>query len=245
MLGIGVGSIGPFLYFLFDKKLLIRLGKPEFDFRDLLQIMGNGSSEFVSNISSSIVSMVFNIRLLRFAGKGGVSAYGIIMYVSYVFMAIFIGYSIGMAPAVGYHYGAANKKEMKNILGKSLPIIAIASLLMLGLSEALTDPFSKIFSSGLKKLEEVATLAMRIHSISYLFCGFSIYGSSFFTALNNGLVSALISIIRTLGFQLVCVFLLPLALGLNGVWLSMVVAEAASCLMTALFWVFEKKRYGY
>lgn len=245
LIGMAVGSIGPFLYFTINRKNLIHLGRPEANIKDLLQIMSNGSSEFISNISTSIVSMVFNIQLLRLLGENGVSAYGIIMYVSFIFMAIFLGYSIGMAPAVGYNYGANNKAELKNILRKSLLIIGITGGVMVGLSEAMAIPFSRIFSSGSEELQQVASTAMRIYSISYLFCGFSIYGSSFFTALNNGMISALISILRTLGFQLVSVIILPLAIGVNGIWLSMVVAEIGSFFMTIIFLLIKKKRYSY
>ena len=245
LMGMAVGSIGPFIYFSINKKNQIHLGFPEINIKDLLQIMSNGSSEFVSNISASVVSMVFNIQLLRLIGENGVSAYGIIMYVSFIFMAIFLGYSIGMAPAVGYNYGAENKDELKNILHKSIFIIGITGIFMIGLSEAMAIPFSKIFSSGSEELEKVASTAMRIYSISYLFCGFSIYGSSFFTALNNGLISALISIIRTLGFQLICVIIFPMLMGVNGIWWSMVIAETGSFLMTVLFLSGKRKRYGY
>ncbi len=245
LMGMAVGSIGPFLYFTINRNNLIHLGRPEANIKDLLQIMSNGSSEFISNISTSTVSMVFNIQLLRFLGENGVSAYGIIMYVSFIFMAIFLGYSIGMAPAVGYNYGANNKAELKNILRKGLLIIGITGGVMVGLSEAMAIPFSRIFSSGSEELQQVASTAMRIYSISYLFCGFSIYGSSFFTALNNGMISALISILRTLGFQLVSVIILPLAIGVNGIWLSMVVAEIGSFFMTIIFLLIKKKRYSY
>lgn len=245
LIGMAVGSIGPFLYFTINRKNLIHLGRPEANIKDLLQIMSNGSSEFISNISTSIVSMVFNIQLLRLLGENGVSAYGIIMYVSFIFMAIFLGYSIGMAPAVGYNYGANNKAESKNILRKGLLIIGITGGVMVGLSEAMAIPFSRIFSSGSEELQQVASTAMRIYSISYLFCGFSIYGSSFFTALNNGMISALISILRTLGFQLVSVIILPLTIGVNGIWLSMVVAEIGSFFMTIIFLLIKKKRYSY
>lgn len=245
LIGMAVGSIGPFLYFTINRKNLIHLGRPEANIKDLLQIMSNGSSEFISNISTSIVSMVFNIQLLRLLGENGVSAYGIIMYVSFIFMAIFLGYSIGMAPAVGYNYGANNKAELKNILRKGLLIIGITGGVMVGLSEAMAIPFSRIFSSGSEELQQVASTAMRIYSISYLFCGFSIYGSSFFTALNNGMISALISILRTLGFQLVSVIILPLTIGVNGIWLSMVVAEIGSFFMTIIFLLIKKKRYSY
>ena len=243
--GMVIGSIGPLIYFSFDKKSLINLKKPEININHLFKIMSNGMSEFVSNISGSIVSIVFNIQLLRFVGEAGISAYGIIMYVSYVFMAIFIGYSIGMAPAVGYNYGSGNKNELKNIRKKSLFIVGICGIIMLLLSELLAVPFSKLFSHGDTNLQQIATRAMHIYSFSYLFCGFSIYGSSFFTALNNGIISAVISILRTLCFQLICVIILPILLDTDGIWISIIIAEIASFIMTFVFMIIKQKKYGY
>lgn len=245
LMGLVVGSIGPMIYFLANKKNNIYLGIPYFDVLVLLKVCSNGLSEFVSNISSSIVSIVFNIQLLKFIGEEGVSAYGIIMYVSYIFVAIFLGYSIGMAPVVGYNYGASNEKELKNVFHKSLLILSITGLVMVILSETLANPFSKIFSSNSTSLEELSTTAMRIYSISYIFCGFSIYGSSFFTALNDGLVSAIISLARTLGFQFLCILILPSIFGVNGIWLSMVIAEVCSFIMTVIFLITNKKKYHY
>lgn len=245
ILGMVVGSVGPFIYFIINKNNNISLGIPLFNIKDLLKVAGNGSSEFVSNVSTSIVSIVFNIQLLRYIGEDGVSAYGIIMYVSYIFIAIFLGYSIGMASVVGYNFGADNKKELRNVFHKSLFLISCLSLVMVILSESLATPFAKIFSSHSESLETLATTAMRIYSISFLFCGFSIYGSSFFTALNNGLISAIISMVRTLGFQLISVIILPLIFGVNGVWWAMVVAETMSFVMTIVFLIVKQKKYGY
>ncbi len=245
LLGQAVGGIGPFLYFLINRKNTIYLGKPELMNRDLWKIISNGSSELVSSLSTSLVSIVFNLQLLKYVGEEGVSAYGIIMYVSYIFIAMFLGYSIGIAPAISYQYGADNKKELTNIYRHSLLIITCFGIVMTGLSEVLAQPFSHIFSSGSATLEELSTTSMRIYSICYLFCGFSIFGSSFFTALNNGLISALISFIRTIGFQLICVIFIPLILGVNGIWWSMVIAEAGSFIMTWVFWIVKRKKYGY
>ena len=245
LMGMAVGSVGPLLYFAVNKKNQIYLGKPEWNFGDLFKVLGNGSSEFVSNISSSIISMVFNIQLLKYIGEDGVSAYGIIMYVSFVFAAIFIGYSIGISPVVSYNYGAENKKELTSLFKKSAMLLSIAGVSMLVLSELLAKPFSTIFSSGSSTLEEIATNAMRIYSLSYLFMGFSIFGSSFFTALNNGLVSAIISLARTLGFQLVSVLVFPLLMGVNGIWWSMVFAEVGSFIMSWIFILTNQDKYGY
>lgn len=245
LMGMAVGSVGPLLYFAFNKKNQIYLGKPEWNFGDLFKVLGNGSSEFISNISSSIISMVFNIQLLKYIGEEGVSAYGIIMYVSFVFAAIFIGYSIGISPVVSYNYGAENKKELTSLFKKSAILLSVTGVSMLVLSELLAKPFSTIFSSGSSTLEEIATNAMRIYSLSYLFMGFSIFGSSFFTALNNGLVSAIISLARTLGFQLVSVLVFPLLMGVNGIWWSMVFAEVGSFIMSWIFILASQNKYGY
>lgn len=245
LIGMMVGSVGPLLYFSFNKKNRIYLGKPEWNFIDLGKIMINGSSEFVSCISSSIVTMAFNIQLLKYVGENGVSAYGIIMYVSYVFAAIFIGYSIGISPVISYNYGAKNKKELTSLFKKSLILIAIAALCMWGLAEASSVPFSKMFSSGSAELEALSEKAMRIYSFSYLIMGFTMFGSSFFTALNNGLISAVISIARTVGFQLLFVIVLPLLMGVDGIWWSIVFAEICSNLMTTIFLLTNAKKYGY
>lgn len=245
LVGMFIGSVGPFIYFTFNRKNIICLIRPEFNFKDLFKIMGNGSSEFFSNISQSIVSIVFNIQLLRYIGEDGISAYGIIMYVSFVFSAIFIGYSLGIAPIVSYNYGCNNKKELTSLLKKSLIIISITGILMFILSEVLSRPFSALFSSGSKQLEDIATNAMMIYSFAYIFMGFSMFGSSFFTALNNGLISVLISLLRTLLFQLVSVYVFPLFMSVNGIWSSIVFAELASFILTFIFLFTFKNKYGY
>lgn len=245
LMGMFIGSVGPFLYFLLNRKNSLYLIRPEFNFKDLFKIMGNGSSEFFSNISQSIVSIIFNIQLLRYIGEDGISAYGIIMYVSFVFSAIFIGYSLGIAPVISYNYGSNNKKELTSLFKKSLIIISIAGILMLVLAESLSRPFSKLFSSGSNQLEDIATKAMMIYSLAYIFMGFSMFGSSFFTALNNGLISILISLLRTLLFQLVAVYIFPLFMGVNGIWYSIVFAELASFVLTFIFLIAFKNKYGY
>ena len=214
--GMFISSIGPMIYFRFRKNNLIKLGKPNYHFKDILRSAMNGSSEFVSNVSGSVVTTVFNIQLLKYIGEDGVSAYGIIAYVCFVFFAIFIGYSVGVAPLIDYNYGSQNKKELSSILTKSLIIMEIAGIAMTVLAIALAEPLSYIFANDYPDLLSLTIRAMRIYSICYLLVGFSIFGSSFFTALNNGVISASISFCRTLIFQTSSVFILPLIMGVDG-----------------------------
>ena len=243
--GMVICSVGPTLYFIFRKKNLIFLGKPLWSFKDLSQAFLNGSSEFVSNISGSIITIVFNIQLLKYIGESGVAAYGVIGYVSFVFYSIFIGYSVGITSTIGYNYGAKNKEELTNILHKSLVIVFIVGVAMILFSIVLASPLSKLFTNGDAELQELTLRAITIFSLCYAFTGFSMFGSSFFTGLNNGLISALISFCRTLVFQLVAVFTLPLALGVDGIWSSIVFAEFLSMIMTLLFMLVLRKKYGY
>lgn len=243
--GYIIAGIGPLIYFIFAKSNSIRLGGCKIVIRDILQAAYNGMSEFVSNISMSIVSVVYNAILLATYGERGVSAYGIIMYVSFVFMAIFIGYSIGIAPVVSYNYGADNKEELTNVLRKSFLIIIIFGLVMFVLGLTTARPFSSIFSKGDNELLLLATSAMKIYSIVFLFCGYSIFISCYFTALNNGAISAFISFSRTILFQIGLVFLLPLIMGDRGIWWAIVVGEILCTVVAVIFLIRKKKKYGY
>ena len=211
----------------------------------LFQTVTNGSSELLSNIASSVVSMIFNMQLLKFAGEDGVSAYGIIMYASFIFAAVFIGYAIGVAPIVSYNYGAQNRDELKNVYRKSILINLVAGTVMTILSVSLARPLSSIFVSYDANLLDMTTLGMRIFSVSFIFMGFNIFTSSFFTALNNGLISAIVSFSRTLVFQVAAVMLLPMAWGLTGIWCSVIVAELLAFVMDIVFLATNKKKYGY
>ena len=243
--GMAIGSVGPFIYFKFRSKNIIKLGKTSFNFKDIVQSITNGSSEFVSNVSGSIVTIVYNAQLLKYIGEDGVSAYGVIGYVCFVFFAIFIGYSVGIAPVIGFNYGAKNHDELTNVLKKSLVIVMVTGIVMSILATSLSSPISYIFTNSSESLHELATHAMKIFSICYLFTGFSMFGSAFFTALNNGLLSALISFCRTLVFQITFVFVLPLFMGVDGIWSSIIVAECLSAVMTVMFIIANKKKYGY
>lgn len=240
-----VGGIVPLIYFFRPNSSLLRLGKTKFDGKALFKTCTNGSSELMSNVSMSLVSMLYNIQLMKYAGEDGVAAYGVLMYVNLVFLAVFIGYAIGTAPVIGYHYGADNHTELKSLLRKSFVIIGAFSICMLALSISLAKPLSTVFVSYDKVLYDMTVRGFYIYSFSFLFAGVAIFGSSFFTALNNGLISALMSFLRTLVFQIAAVMLLPLVWELDGIWISIVVAEFMACVVTLILLALNKKRYQY
>lgn len=240
-----LGGIVPFIYFARKNKTNLRLVKAKFKWKIILKTCTNGSSEMLTNISMSLVNILYNMQLMKMIGADGVVAYGIIMYMSFIFSASYIGYSIGTAPIIGYHYGAENKEELKSLLKKSLIIIGIAGLAMTLLAEILSGILAKIFVSYDNNLLELTSHAIRLFSISFLFSGFSIFSSSFFTALNNGLISAIISFFRTLVFQIAMIFILPIFLEIDGIWLSVVFAEILSLLVSAVLIIKNKNKYGY
>lgn len=240
-----IGGIIPLIYFCRPNSSLLRLTKTKFDKKSLIKACTNGSSELMTNISMSIVNMLYNIQLMKYAGEDGVAAYGVLMYVNLVFLALFIGYSIGTAPITGYNYGAKNHAELKNILKKSSVIIGIFAVCMLILAKVLSRPLAEIFVGYDKSLFNLTLRGFKIFSFAFLFSGVSIYGSSFFTALNNGLISALISFLRTLVLQISAVLILPLILGIDGIWISVVTAEFMSMLITVTFIFKMKNKYHY
>lgn len=240
-----IGGGIPLIYFLMPNKSRLRLGKTKIDGKAIVKTCTNGSSELMTNISSNIVNILFNYQLMQFAGADGVSAYGVIMYCNFIFISVFLGYSIGSAPIIGFQYGAGNYTELKSLLKKSAWIIGILSVVLMGLAEWLAPPLSRIFVGYDSGLLALTQRAFRIYSVMFLFCGFNIFGSSFFTALNNGLVSAIISFLRTLVFQIGCVLILPILLDIDGIWLSVVIAELLSLLVT-VFCIFRyRNRYHY
>lgn len=242
-----VGGFGPLFYFFRKNSGLLQLGKTRFDGKALLKACTNGSSELMSNISMSIVGMLYNMQLMKFAGEDGVAAYGVIMYVNFIFISAFIGYCIGIAPIVGYHFGAGNKDELKGVRRKSVIILLAFSIGMFALAELLAVPLSKIFVSYDQGLLDMTVRGFAICSFSFLFAGIAIFGSSFFTALGNGLISAIVSFLRTLVFQISAVMLLPQIgnLGLDGIWLSVIVAEVMAVVVNVVFLVSFRKKYGY
>ena len=240
-----IGGVFPLVYFARKNSSRLRLTRCRLELRPLGRICANGSSELMGNISMSLVSMLYNVQLMQYAGEDGIAAYGVLMYVSMIFQAIFIGYSVGTAPIVSYHYGAQNREELKSLLRKAIFIVAIAALCMFAAGELLAAPLSRLFVAYDEELLQMTTHAFAIFSFSFLFSGFVINGSSFFTALNDGLTSALISFLRTLVFQVAAVLLFPLLWGLDGIWFSIVAAEIMAVLATIFFLLKKQKKYGY
>lgn len=240
-----VGGVVPLWYFFRKNTSLLQLGKTSYDGKALLKSCTNGSSELLSNVSMSIVNMLYNVQLLNIAGENGVAAYGAIMYVNLLFLSAFIGHIIGTGPVVGYHYGAQNHKELRSILQKSLVIIGAFSLAMVALSIGLARPMSLLFVGYDQALFDLTVRGFIIFSFSFLFVGYAMFFSSFFTALGDGLTSAIISFMRTLVFQIAAVMLLPLIWGIDGVWWSISVAEAAAVAVGLLFLALKQKRYHY
>ena len=240
-----IGGCVPLLYFSRKNSSLLRLGKAHLDGRALIRTCANGSSELMSNLSMSLVGMLYNIQLMDYAGENGVAAYGVMMYVSMIFIAIFIGFSTGSAPIVSYHYGARNHRELQGLRKKSMVIIGVSSLGMFLLAEGMAGILSGIFVGYDPALYDMTLHGFRIFSFSFLFAGIAIFGSSFFTALNNGLISALISFLRTLLFQTAAILLLPLIWKTDGIWLSLVAAEVVSVLVTVVFLAAKKRTYHY
>ncbi len=239
------GGAIPLLYFGRRNKSLLRLTKCRFDRRALFNTCTNGSSELMTNISMSLVNMLYNIQLMKYVGENGVSAYGVLMYVSLIFQAVFLGYAVGAAPVISYHHGAGNTQECKSLLKKSLVLTASFSLLMLLAGQTLARPLTLLFVGYDPELMSLTVRAFAIFSFSFLFSGFAIFGSSFFTALGDGLTSALISFLRTLLFQCAAVLLLPLIWGVDGIWCSTVSAEILALIVTVLFLCGKRKKYGY
>ena len=240
------GGLVPLIYFLHPKNdSPLRLVRARFDGRALWQTCTNGSSELMSNMSISLVNMLYNLQLIAVAGADGVAAYGVLMYGNFVFLAIFIGYAIGSAPIVSFHYGAGNWDEVKNLFGKSLVIIAVSGVAMTVLAELLAGPLSSVFVGYDEALYAMTVHGFRLYALSFLMAGFNIFGSAFFTARNDGAVSAAISFLRTLVFQVAAVWILPIFLELDGVWLSIVAAETLALLVTGGFLLGKRKVYHY
>lgn len=211
----------------------------------MLKACANGSSELMTNLSSSIVGSLYNLQLMKLAGENGVAAYGTIMYANFIFVAVFFGYSIGSAPIISYHYGAANHDELKNLFKKSLTLVSICGVVLTAAAQFIASPIARIFVGYDPELFEMTRYGFRLFCVTFLINGFNIFGSSFFTALNNGLISAVISFLRTLVFQLAVVFILPIFLGITGIWLSVAVAELLTLFVTATFLIKKRSEYHY
>lgn len=241
-----VGGLLPLIFFLRrNNGSKLHMVRTRLEFRPILQACANGASELMTSISSSIVSMLYNFQLLRLAGQDGVSAYGVLMYVQFIFAAVYIGYAIGTAPITGYNYGAQNHAELKNIRRKSIKVTLTAGVIMVIIAELLAPVLAGIFVGYDKELFDMTVHAFRLFSFTFLLSGFNIWCSSFFTALNNGAVSAAISFLRTLVFQLAAVLILPIFLELDGVWISVAFAEVCAFIISLLFLIAKKKKYDY
>lgn len=240
-----IGGVVPVFYFIRKNDSRLRLARARFEKGILAKALANGSSEMVTNLSVSIVSILYNFKLMMAAGEDGVAAYGIIMYVNIVFMAIFLGYAIGSAPVVGFHYGAGNHDELRNMFRKSIVLMAGAGIVMFGIAELTAVPLVMIFAGYDEGLMELTVHGFRLYAISFLMMGVNVWASAFFTALGNGVVSAAISFCRTLVFQVIVIFILPLILGMDGIWLGVGAAELLALGVSIVFLVGEKKRYRY
>ena len=240
-----LGAVIPLVYFARPNPSLLKLGRCSFDANALLRTAANGSSELMSNLSMSLVSMLYNLQLMSHAGEDGIAAYGVIMYVNFIFISVFIGLSIGAAPIIGFNHGAENHGELKNVLKKCLTLLSVFSVVLTLAAELISRPLAGIFVGYDPALHDMTTRGFRIYILSFLLSGFNIFGSAFFTALNNGLISALISFLRTLVFQIAAVLILPLLFELDGIWWSVVAAELGSLALTAFFMLKYRRRYHY
>lgn len=245
VIGQLIGSMVPLVYFSRKNNSLLRFVKPVFDGKALLKICTNGSSEMVTMLCSSLVGFIYNFQLMRLAGENGIAAYGVIIYANAIFYAYFMGYSTGSSPIISYHYGEKNDTELKSLCRKSLVIIGVSSVVLTAAAIVFSAPISDFFIGYDPTLSKMASHAFALYSVSFLFCGFNIWSSGFFTALNNGFVSATIAFGRTFLFQGIAISVLPFLFDLNGVWAAMIVAEALAFLVAILFLVKKKKEYRY
>lgn len=240
-----VGGLVPIIYFVRPNTSLLRLSKPELDFKALFKICTNGSSELMTNLSMSVVGILYNLQLMKYAGENGIAAYGVLMYVNFVFLSAFIGFSVGIAPVVSFHFGAKNHSELKSLLKKSMVVISIFAVSMFILAEVLASPLSHTFVGYDADLTKLTLKGFLIFSFSFLFAGYAIFISAFFTALNDGLTSAIISFLRSMVFQIINVIVLPVFWGINGIWISVIVAEFMAVLLSVMFLIIKKKKYNY
>ena len=240
-----LGGVLPVFYFSQKNDSLLRLGKTSFEGKTLVKVCVNGMSELMTNISLSVVSILYNAQLMKIVGIAGVSAYGIMQYIGFIFIGVFIGYSVGSAPIIGFHYGAENSAELKNIYKKSLIIMSVFGAVMTLLACVFARILASVFVSYDEALLDLTTKGLRIYALSFIPCGINIFASAFFTALSNGGISLLISFARTFVLQIIAVLVLPIFFGLNGVWFSLVTAEGITLILTAALFILERKRYRY
>lgn len=240
-----VGGVFPIVYFARENSSILRLTKPVIDFKAILQGFANGSSELVSGMSASFGSILYNVQLLKYAGENGVAAYGVLMYISMIVTSIFNGYSSGIVPVIGYHYGACNHDELKSLLKKSVIVVGLFSTSIFILSELLAYPIAKVYVGYDEELMRITTQGFFVYSFAFLFMGMAVFASSFFTALNNGTVSAMVAFLRTLVFETTAIILLPIVFGVDGIWGSIVLAELMAAVVGAGFIYRMRRRYCY
>lgn len=239
------GGIGPLLFFILSGSSPLKLGKTGFMPRELLKALSNGSADFITNIAMSLVNMVFNLQLMKYIGEYGVSAYGIIMYVNFIFISVFLGFSMGVAPVFSYHFGADDREEVKSLFRKSVVLMGVFSLVLTGLAEVFAGDLAGIFASYDEQFLALSTKALRLYSISYIFAGIDVFASGLFAALNNGAVSGMLSALRLFVFQLSAVLLLPLVLGSDGIWMAMPLSEVLVLMVTVVVLIRNRSRYHY
>ena len=240
-----VGGFVPLVLFCTKKDWIICLGKTKLEWAPLAKACSNGLGEFLNNVSGSIVGFLYNLQLIRYAGENGVAAYGVIMYVSFIFVAIYIGYSMGTAPVISFHYGAQNTDELKSLYRKSFVILLVADTVLSVISELLAGPLSRLFVGYASDLCNMTVRGLRIYSIAFVFMGFNFFASAFFAALNNGKIAAIMSVFRNLILQIIMIFLLPVFLDIDGLWTAAIGVESFALIMTFFFLIRNGKKYGY
>lgn len=245
VIGYIVGGIIPFVYFLLPNKSLLRIVKTKPYFKVLLHSAANGSSEMLSNISMSIVTFLYNIQMMRLMGESGVAAITVILYVHFICISSLLGFSVGVAPVIGFHYGAGNKDELKNLFKKCMKVVLGLSLFMTVFSELFALPLTAMFLSDNNELMNMTVYGFRLYATSFIFCGINIFASAFFTSLCNGLISAIISFLRSLVLQAAMIIILPMIFGINGIWLSLTAAEFITLFFSMFFLISQRKKYGY
>ena len=245
VLGQVIGGLVPLAYFMMKKNHLLWFTKTKFHVETIKRTCSNGFSAFINNASMSLVGIVFNLRLMALMGSDGVVAYGVVMYVTYIISGVFMGYSTGISPVFSYNLGAGNKDEIKELFKKSLVSISVAAVILVALVMIFARNLAAIFVSYDDNLMTLTTEAIRLYNISFLIAGFNIFAAAFFAALNNGAVSGVLSLSRTLVFQLGCLFILPALMGSKGIWLSVTAAEIFAVLAALYFVAKNKGKYQY
>ena len=247
-LATGFGQLVPaiigLLYFSFSRHSLF-FTMPKADFKMLLQSCMNGSSEMVSNLSSAIITYLFNIIMLRLLGEDGVAAITIVLYGQFLFNALYLGFSMGVAPVISFNYGSGNRQLLQKVYGICLKFVPVSSLIVAILALLFTPVIVGIFTSREEGIYEIAVHGFFLFSFNYFLAGMNIFASAMFTALSNGKISAIISFARTFIFIAICIILLPFVLGVNGVWIAVPVAEFLTLFLSCFYLIHYKKVYGY